>query len=158
MILTLITMIFGALSPLLPDLLKMFREQRDLKHEYRMAQLQATMAEKGHQGRMEEIRLAGENAQDAAKSAIELEMARIKQEAIAAAAIPSGVKWIDGWNSLIRPFVATMCAFLLFWRIFGPVLNAPIPDAVWTDEVEFTVQYVIGFFFGERAKFHARKK
>lgn len=67
-----------------------------------------------------------------------------------AAGAPSGVKWIDGWNSAIRPAFATVALFiwLQLLHTHGWVAVAWDLDMVGS---------VVGFFFADRSLRHAGK-
>lgn len=67
-----------------------------------------------------------------------------------AAATPSGVKWIDGWNGAVRPAYATVA--LLIW--IGLLFKQGFVASVWDLEL---MGSVAGFFFADRSLRRAGK-
>jgi len=65
-------------------------------------------------------------------------------EAIKAAAIPTGVKWVDAWNGSIRPAAATVaiCLWVFALAKAGFITND------WDKEL---VGVVLGFYFADRS-------
>lgn len=60
------------------------------------------------------------------------------------AATPTGVKWVDAWNGMVRPAFATLV--LILW--LGIVANEGFKPSVWDLEL---MGSVAGFFFADRS-------
>ncbi len=104
---TLLSDVFGGLLRLAPELFKFLNAKEDRKHELSMQEVAYKFQElKGNQ-RIDEIEEQGKadwdtGGLDALKSAIE------------AQAKPSGIKWIDGFSSLMRPLITFQWAVCLY--------------------------------------------
>jgi len=60
-----------------------------------------------------------------------------------AASAPTGVKWVDAWNSAVRPAFATVV--LVLW--VGVLAREQFTPSVWDLEL---MGSVVGFFFADR--------
>lgn len=67
-----------------------------------------------------------------------------------AAATPTGVKWVDAWNGMVRPAFATVV--LILW--LGIVVEQDFKPSVWDLEL---MGSVAGFFFADRSLRRAGK-
>lgn len=65
-------------------------------------------------------------------------------EAIRASAVPTGVRWVDGWNGAIRPAAATIA--LCLW-VFA-LASAGFITGDWDKEL---VGVILGFYFADRS-------
>ncbi|HSV27256.1 MAG TPA: hypothetical protein VLH60_05125 [Sedimentisphaerales bacterium] len=99
--------LLGGIFRIVPEILKWLDRKDERKHELSMQkEILAFQRLKGDQ-KIDEIVTQGQQdwnigALDALKSAIE------------AQARPSGVRWIDGFNALIRPLMALQWVLLLY--------------------------------------------
>lgn len=110
------------------------REQEKLDaaaHERQMAmiRLQADL-------KVNEVKLTGEAAVSAAE-------AQAFVEAMKKSNTPTGVKWIDGWNGMIRPMCATIS--VLLWLL--SILKAALVLTEWDKNL---VASIIGYYFADR--------
>lgn len=107
-------------------------EQDDKRHYREMERLK-TQSDLG----IKEIQIAGDVA-------IQKTEAEAFVQAIRAAAVPTGVAWVDAWNGSIRPAAATiaLCLWVLALAKAGFVTND------WDREL---VGVVLGFYFADRA-------
>lgn len=103
--LELLSLLFGGLLRLAPELLGFFRARDDREHELRMTHLQLDIDKARAQ---QQIDLAHAQAAIAADQA---DMAALVQ-AVQAQATPSGVRWIDALSSSVRPV-------LTYWWCVG---------------------------------------
>lgn len=107
MIVGAISAIFGAVSGLLPDILKEWkagREQaREIEHAQKMAEIQRDAAKANGDARLQEIDGTIARDQVAALKAL-----------IEAQARPTGILWVDAWNACIRPAAASAMLVLFF--------------------------------------------
>ncbi len=65
-------------------------------------------------------------------------------QAIRAASVPTGVKWVDGWNGAIRPVTASIALLLWAWNFAGN-------GFVMTDWDRDLMGVAIGFYFADRS-------
>lgn len=139
---TLLGSLIGFISAAFPDLLKIWRDSADRKHELTILRLQMEQAAQGHQQRLEEI-----NAQ-----------ADIAESKALYKTYYSGIKWVDALNGTVRPVLA-YAFFLLYFTIkcmqFAMVdLGNPLPwhmDMLWSTEDQAIFAGIISFYFGQRA-------
>ena len=139
---TLLGSLIGFISAAFPDLLKIWRDSADRKHELTILRLQMEQAAQGHQQRLEEI-----NAQ-----------ADIAESKALYKTYYSGIKWVDALNGTVRPVLA-YAFFLLYFTIkcmqFAMVdLGNPLPwhmDMLWSVEDQAIFAGIISFYFGQRA-------
>lgn len=96
---------------------------QDHKQELDRMNLQATLDAAQHSRNMESIRLQAEQQvkviQVQAESAIGEVEANGWLEAVKATAIKTGLAWVDAWNALIRPAVATWAIVMMTLNEFG---------------------------------------
>ena len=147
--LTLLGSALGFLSSLFPDLIKLFKERQDRRHELEVMDRQMDMARAGHLQRLEEINVNADIAETQA-------LHRSEQ--------PTGITWIDGLRGSVRP-VITYAFFTLFAvvkvaavyvlvAVEGVLLAQALPQ-VWDPETQALFAAVMSFWFGARgmAKF-----
>jgi hypothetical protein len=77
--------------------------------------------------------------------------------------VPTGVKWIDGFNALIRPLtafnlmflfivVALIYCFALFKQYYNGNMEATVfAETIWGSLVGQAIQAVLGYLFGYRS-------
>ncbi|MAR57215.1 MAG: hypothetical protein CMM93_08540 [Rickettsiales bacterium] len=139
---TLLGSLIGFISAAFPDLLKIWRDAADRKHELTILEMQMAQAAQGHQQRLEEI-----NAQ-----------ADISESRALYKTYYSGIRWVDALNGTVRPVLA-YSFFLLYFVIkcmqFAMVdLADPLPwqiAALWSVEDQVIFAGIISFYFGQRA-------
>lgn len=139
---TLLGSLIGFISAAFPDLLKIWRDAADRKHELTILRMQMEQDAQGHQQRLEEI-----NAQ-----------ADISESRALYKTYYSGIKWVDALNGTVRPVLA-YAFFLLYFTIkcmqFAMVdLGNPLPwhmDMLWSVEDQAIFAGIISFYFGQRA-------
>jgi hypothetical protein len=103
--LTLLGSALGFLTSLFPDLLKLFRESQDRKHELAIMDRQMEMQRAGHQQRLEEINVQADIAES---------------QALYKTLAQTGVRWVDALAGSVRPvityaFFALFAAVMSFW-------------------------------------------
>ena len=153
MIETLVGTLFGGLFRMAPEILKWMDRKDERKHELSMfdKQLQADTL-KGNQA-LEQI-----NANAAAAMGAGEIQALI--EATKAQSVPSGIRWVDAINSLMRPLItfwwvvvlytAALVAQFLFLIDSGePTVQAVI--ALWGVEEKALVASIVSFWFVDRS-------
>lgn len=92
-----------------------FERRQDNAHELKMLEIQAQIDERRFQHQMSLNRLQGEIRQ-------EIGLIEAMRDAHAVDAMPSGVRWIDGWVKSIRPGVTTLLIvfYIIFRYQYGP--------------------------------------
>jgi hypothetical protein len=129
MIETLLGGLLGGVFRIVPEILKYLDAKNDRAHELAMQDKAMEFERLKGDMRVEEIRAQGD--QDWNVGALES-----LKEAISAQSIKSGIAWIDGLSSSVRPIVTywfTGLYCLLKIAIFVSALDAGTP---WTDAVK----------------------
>jgi hypothetical protein len=149
--LTLLGSLLGFITSAFPQLLGLIRDWQDRKHELAILDRQMEMQRQGHTQRLEEIAISADIAE--------------AQALYRHDATPSGVKWVDGLRSSVRPMI-TYAFFLLFAAVKGSglylliaveglVLAEALPQ-VWDAETAALFAAVVSFWFGARSLAKAR--
>ncbi len=151
--LTLLGSLLGFISSAFPDLLRLWQDHQDRKHELAILDRQIEQMRLGHTQRLEEIAVEADIAESKA-------LYRHDSK-------PSGVKWVDGLPASVRP-VITYAFFLLFTTVKTAALYALITDQgltvvqalpqIWDPETQALFAAVMSFWFGQRALAKARGK
>ena len=147
---TLLGSALGFLSSRFPDLLKLFREHQDRKHELAVMDRQMEMQRAGHQQRLEEINVQADIAES---------------QALYRSLRPTGVTWVDALAGSVRPII-TYAFFALFAAVKGSalylliavegvLLTQALPQ-IWDPETQALFAAVMSFWFGNRALQKAR--
>lgn len=153
MIETLVGTLFGGLFRMAPEILKWVDRKDERKHELAMfeKQLQADTL-KGNQA-LEQI-----NANAAAAMGAGEIQALI--EATKAQSVPSGIRWVDGVNSLMRPLITFWWVVVLYtaalvaqylFLIDNGVTMAQAILKLWGVEEKALVASIISFWFVDRS-------
>lgn len=149
-----LSFVFGGIFRLAPELMKWLDKKDERKHELAMMDKQMDADRLRAEAALKQIELEGE-----------LSLGKAEIDAIIAATRAqgqkSGVKWIDGFNSLLRPLIAfwwvivlysgSLCVqfYALVWKF-----NETVPTAVLTvfgDQEKAIALSIIGFVFVDRA-------
>ncbi|MGB1648675.1 MAG: hypothetical protein ACPHBO_06260 [Cycloclasticus sp.] len=149
--LTLLGSLLGFISSAFPDLLKIWQDKQDRKHELQILDRQMEQMRLGHNQRLEEITVNAD---------INESLALLKHDSQ-----PSGVKWVDGLRASVRP-VITYAFFLLFTTVKVSALYVLVVDQgmeffvalpqIWDPETQALFAAVMSFWFGQRALAKAR--
>ena len=94
---TLLGSIFGFLGSLIPQGMKYFQDKQDKAHELAILNKQMELQKLGLDQRLNEIQIQAETAQNVAAHSYMNEK--------------SGVSWVDGLSSLVRPAVTFIFFF-----------------------------------------------
>ncbi len=145
---TLLATLVGFISSAFPDLLKIWRDAADRKHELTILRMQMEQQAQGHTERLEEI-----NAQ-----------ADISETRALYRTYSTGIRWVDALNGTVRPVLA-YTFFLLYFVIkcmqFAVVdLSDPLPwhmATLWSVEDQAIFAGIISFYFGQRAMSKVRQ-
>jgi len=139
---TLLATLLGFISSTFPDLLKLWKDGADRKHELEILKLQIEQQRQGHVNRLEEIQIAA----DSLESKVLYKTYSI------------GIKWVDALNGTVRPVLAYS-----FFLLYATVKYAQITmlldsinlleafPLIWQDEDQTIFAGIISFYFGARA-------
>lgn len=153
---TLLASLLGFVSSAFPDLLKLWRDAADRKHELAILQMQMEQAAQGHAQRLEEI---GVHADIAESKALYKRDQRI------------GIDWVDSLRGSVRPLLtyAFFLAYVFFkYAEFHALQNSGLPwldsaatwqqvAAVWKAEDSAIFAGIMSYWFGSRGMEKARK-
>jgi hypothetical protein len=157
---TILSGIFGGLLRIFPEIIKAWNAKQEMKHELDMQKVAYDFQVlKGNQ-RMDEISAQGKadwdkGGLDALKAAIE------------AQSKPSGVKWIDGFNALMRPLITFQWVVLLYPSIIvvtfilliqGGTGVLPAMQLAFGPEEKALVAFIVDFWFVGRVLDAGRKR
>jgi len=160
MITALVSSVLGIVGGLVPDIFKEIRDSREHARELermdRTAEIQLKMLERQTDGKLAEI--------EAGVAVEEMRAFRAQMTSIYKQQAPTGIRWVDGFNALIRPATAAalMCLFVFIagayaWSMIGAI-DLSIPDdwgrlaqALWGSMVGEAIQAVLGYLFGFRS-------
>ncbi len=139
---TLLGSLIGFFSAAFPDVLKLFRERADSKHELMVLQLQLQQQAQGHTERLAEIRTQADSAEIAALYKT----------------YRTDIRWVDALNGTVRPVLAY--AFFALYAALKAMEFAlidwatPLPwqlERLWSTEDQAIFAGIISFYFGQRA-------
>ena len=142
---TFIGALLGFFSSAFPELLKVYRDQKDRIHELRILDRQMQMIQQGHHYRLEEI-----------NSQIDGDVER----ALYNHAKPTGVRWVDALAGTVRPII-TYAFFILYaalkyaqWSVAEAALGGSHWSEaflnIWHLEDQALFATVVSFWFGQR--------
>ncbi len=131
---TLIGALLGFISSAFPDLLKIWRDAADRKHELAILQMQMEQQRQGHTNRLEEINVQADIAESRALYKT----------------YHTGIKWVDALIGTVRPVIA-YSFFILYAVVKIMQFSADLPWLLWTAEDQAIFAGIISFYFGQRA-------
>jgi hypothetical protein len=144
--LTLLGSLLGFLGSAFPQILKLFQEAHDRRHELAILDKQMEQQRQGHSQRLEEIRIEGE---------IKQSLALYQHDSQ-----PAGYKWVEALRASVRP-VLTYAFFLLFAAVkiaglytmvgFDGMSLAVALPLIWDAETQALFAAIMTFWFGQRA-------
>jgi hypothetical protein len=151
--LTILSMIVGFVSSLAPDLLKLFQDGKDKKHELDLLKFQSQMADASHLARMDEIGID-------AYSKIVTSAHRSQDNML-----KNSSKWVVDFSASVRPVVTYLfiIAFIGFKAAaFCAAINPSLPWQepmdylqammfVWGEEETAIFAGIIAYWFGDRS-------
>lgn len=131
---TLLGSLLGFFSAAFPDLLKLFRDAQDRKHELKILEMQMEQQRQGHSQRLEEIGIQADIAESQALYKT----------------YNTGIRWVDALNGTVRPVIA-YSFFLLYTSVKIMHFSADMPWLLWSAEDQAIFAGIISFYFGQRA-------
>lgn len=133
-------MIFGSVSD-------WFDKRQEHQHEVERMKVQADLDKQRHEQDCERLRLQSDLGVNEVMIQGDVDIAKLETDAFVQAMKtanqPTGIKWVDVWNGIIRPLVATIC--VLLWVMALNEAGWKMGD--WDKEI---VGVVFGFFFASR--------
>lgn len=150
--LTLLGSLLGFISSAFPDLLGLWKDRADRKHELEIMDRQMELQKLNHSQRLDEIHVQADIAESKAL--------------YSHASQPSGSKWVDALRASVRP-VLTYAFFALFATVKIAALVQLIDQGftvtdsliiIWDDETQALFAAVMSFWFGQRALAKLRDK
>jgi len=144
----------GALMRLAPEIFKLFTLKKDQDHEFRMTELQL---------KIDSARATQEIDKIHANQTLETirgEMAAY-MEALKGQSQMTGIKWIDGMNQSVRPFLTYwwMVLFTIYKVnvIYNSANFSEFIKNLWTTDDAGILSMIIGFWFVDRALKYIKK-
>ena len=131
---TLLGSLLGFISAAFPDLLKIWRDAADRKHELAILQMQMEQQKQGHTNRLEEINVQADIAESRALYKT----------------YNTGIRWVDALNGTVRPVIA-YSFFILYAAVKMMQFSADLPWLLWAEEDQAIFAGIISFYFGQRA-------
>lgn len=133
-------MIFGEVA-------SYFQKKQDKESELALMKAQSDLDNQRHQQDLEKIRVQSDLGIKEIQIKGDVDIEKIDAsafvEAMKEANKPIGIKWVDAWNSVIRPLAATIAISL--W-----VFSLNTVGFVMTEWDKELVATVLGFFFANR--------
>ena len=124
------------------------QKKQDHAHEMELTRLQAEIEGQRHERDMARIKMQSDlgvkEIQIAGEMAIQSKEADAFVEAIKAAGVPTGIRWVDAWNGVIRPMTASLALMLWAWGF----ANGGFTMSEWDKDL---VAVAIGFYFADRS-------
>lgn len=146
MITALVSAITGLVSGIVPDVVRMMKDGQDHKHEKELLELQhrfqITMFDRQAAAKVADM--------DSAATVADISAFReAVSEAIKTAHVATGIRWIDGFNAVLRPAsAAAVLALFVFVALgFSDVIDRAAFSMLFIE----MVQAVLGFLFGYRS-------
>ena len=137
----------AAFRALAGQVVSVWTKWQDHRHEKELMKLQMEMEKGRAELQMQQQRLASELGIRTIEVQKDADVAREEAAgwaaAVAAHQKPTGIKWVDAWNGIIRPAFATLCLYLWYCSLSE---NLWVLDT-WDKEL---MGLVVGFFFADR--------
>ncbi len=152
--LTLLGSLLGFATSAIPDIMALFRERADRKHELAVLDRQMEQMRLGHNQRLEEIEVQADIAESNALYRHD-------------AALGGSSRWVDGLRASVRPLI-TYAFFILFAAVKGSglylliavegLLIAEALPRIWDPETQALFAAVMSFWFGNRTLSKLRER
>lgn len=122
-------------------------KRQDHQHEVELLKVQKDLDDARHARDLEQMRLANELGIRQIEVQRDAAIAQAEADAFGKAieaARPSGIAWVDAWNSSVRPAFATVALALWIFKVIGQ-------GFVMADYDLELLSVVAGFFFADRS-------
>jgi hypothetical protein len=162
MIISLIGSVLGMAGGLIPDIFKEFKQTREhgreLERMEKQSAMQLELAKAQIDGKLEVAKVEGYAAET--KAHLDQVTSIIESQSR-----PTGIPWVDSFNSLLRPLTAAMIMLLFIstsvMYVFGVMGLVGLKvggitiqlaaQMIWGSLVGDSIQAVLGFLFGYRS-------
>ncbi len=145
MISALMSAVFGLGASLVPDILKEVKASREADREERFLRLQ-------HELQMARLEKSAGNRLEEAEANVAAEELRAFasniKHIVQAQHQPTGIKWLDAFNSFCRPFTSLVFVFLIVYVTLG--FSHVIPQETFAPLFIDGAAAVLGYLFGYR--------
>lgn len=157
--LTLISGIFGGLVRLLPEFFKYLDARNERKHELDMQEAAYKFQQLTGSQKIEEIKTQGDVNYDVSALGV-------LSDAIKTQGRKSGVKWVDGLNTLIRPLITIQWVILFYPAVITATFVLAIQSGTpplealincFGEEEKAICAFIIDFWFVGRVLDRTRK-
>lgn len=149
----LLSLVFGGVSRLVPEVLKMITAGKEREHEYRMTQLQLEVDKARAEQQLDMVHA---QAAIVANQTEVLTMA----EALRAQAAPTGISWVDALSSSVRPVLTYWWCLVLYTVAKGFTIAVAIANGAGfadfagllvTEFDRMVIGSIFSFWFVDRA-------
>lgn len=129
----------GFFGGIVPDIIGIFRDQKDKQHELAVMKLQMQQQAAGHTAKLEEVNVQADIAESSAIYKT----------------YSTGIKWVDAYNGTVRPTLA-YSFFLLYLFVKVSLytsLDLSLPwsvQAFWSETDQAFLVGVMAYYFGQR--------
>lgn len=129
------------------QIVSVWTKYQDHKHEKEMQELQMQFDERRAEIQIRQQELAAKLQVQTIEVQKDADVAREEAAAFKTAMEnawkPTGVRWVDAWNGVIRPAFATLCMYL--W--FSALQTQGWAVTEWDKDL---ISVIVGFFFADR--------
>lgn len=167
MLFTLLSLLGGFVTRLLPEALNLYREKKEREHELAMMKLSRDMAKDKSEAafRRADMEAALEDAAGARDYALDAARVMIEGQKMLAPQRKTGFRWLDAFNSSIRSIItiwvivlwtlAKVKSYAMFvaFQMNGAPMYLPIEIAehLWNTADQALMSAIIGYHFGVQA-------
>ncbi|AIF81406.1 hypothetical protein I862_04230 [endosymbiont of Acanthamoeba sp. UWC8] len=145
---TLLGTLLGFLGSIFPEIIKLYKDATDKKHEVTLLKMQMDFQTQGHRERLEEINIQADVAESQAIYRT----------------YTTKITWVDALNGTVRPIIAysffTLYVLIKFMSFLAlPEVGVPfivVYQTLWTEDDAVIFAGIISFYFGQRALAKAR--
>lgn len=138
----------GAFRAIWGELSTFFTKRQDAKLEIQKMQLQGQLDAAAHTRHLAEVELQAKLGVQTIRVQADADVSRVEAQAFLAAQAellkPSGIKWVDAWNGVIRPSFATVV--IVLWIAALAKQNWAL--VAWDLDM---MGSIAGFYFADRS-------
>ncbi len=138
---TLLSSLLGFISATFPNLIQLFQDASNKKHEITLLNMQKDVQVQERKEKLEETNTQAEIAET---------QALYKTYSL-------GIGWVDALNGTVRPIIA-YSFFILYATVKVMHFSTNLPWLLWTEEDQAIFSGIISFYFGQRAMSKIHRK
>lgn len=151
--LELFSLLGGGFIRLIPELLSFFKSKQDNDHEFRMSELQLEIDKERAKNQLDLAHVQAETV------VTQFDYQALS-EAVKAQSTPSGIKWIDGLSSSVRPVLTYWWCIVLYTiyksciiynALMTNITITAFASVVFTEFDSAVMSSIIAFWFVDRA-------